>query len=220
MNFRQVQPNFSRGEIAPELYGRFDVDAWAAGVKKARNVVVLKYGGLTKRPGTQLVGEVFTAEAPNRLVPFQFSLTQTYALELGQGYMAPLANGGRVVEEELAILHISNAADAAITATAHGYGPGDHVFLSGIEGEIGGLLNGVAWGVKSVPSADVFTIEADTSGMAAFTGATGSINRTSAPPPPPSSPPVTTPTPPEPPPPVYGGGGWEWMKYRNSGYIV
>ena len=57
-NFRAAQTNFSRGEIAPHLYGRFDVEAWNSAVRKARNVMVLKYGGLTKRPGTQLVGEV------------------------------------------------------------------------------------------------------------------------------------------------------------------
>ena len=53
--FRAGQPNFSRGEIGPELRGRFDVDAYSAGLEAARNVIVLKYGGLTKRPGTRLV---------------------------------------------------------------------------------------------------------------------------------------------------------------------
>lgn len=95
MSFRQFQPNFSRGELAPDLYGRFDADAWGAAVKRAKNVIVLKYGGLTKRPGTQLVGTVISGTV-QRLVPFQFSLEQSYALEFGNGYMAPCALGGRV----------------------------------------------------------------------------------------------------------------------------
>lgn len=98
MNFRASQTNFSRGEIAPHLYGRFDVDAWQSGLKQARNVFVLKYGGVCKRPGTELVAEVIDATGDNRLIPFQFSLTQAYALEWGDGYMSPIANGGRVLD--------------------------------------------------------------------------------------------------------------------------
>jgi hypothetical protein len=83
--FRTAQANFCRGELGPQLYGRFDVDAWGTALRRARNVIVLKYGGLSKRPGTQLVAEVLDASQPVRLVPFQFSLDQTYALEMGQG---------------------------------------------------------------------------------------------------------------------------------------
>lgn len=98
MNFRAAQVNFSRGEIGPHLYGRFDVDAWQSGLKKARNVFVLKYGGVTKRPGMEFVAEVIDAAHDNRLIPFQFSLTQAYALEFGHLYMSPCADGGRVLD--------------------------------------------------------------------------------------------------------------------------
>lgn len=98
MNFRAAQVNFSRGVIAPHLYGRFDVDAWQSGLKNAKNVMVLKYGGVCKRPGMQLVAEVIDATADNRLMSFQFSLTQGYALEWGDGYMSPCADGGRVLD--------------------------------------------------------------------------------------------------------------------------
>lgn len=218
MTFRAFQPNFSRGELAPALYGRFDVDAWQAAVKQARNVIVLKYGGLTKRPGTRLVAEVLDATEPNRLIPFQFSLEQTYALELGQGYMSPLAGGGRVVEEELVITGISNAVHAQVTAAYHANAVGDLVYISGVVGEIGDLLNGRAWPVYSVIDADNFTIEADTRGLAAFTTATGGITRGGAPTPPPA-PPVVPPVVVEPPlPDVYGGGGWEWGFGYGYGY--
>lgn len=209
MTFRQFQPNFSRGELAPELYGRFDVDTWASAVKQARNVVILKYGGLTKRPGTELVGEVLDASAPNRLVPFQFSLTQTYALEMGQGYMTPCAFGGRVVEEELAILNVTNAPEAEVRAIYHGYAVGDAVYITGVGGEIGRFLNGRSWRVTSAQD-DSFTINADTSGLEPFSNATGGTYRSSQPEPAPSPPPVPQPTPTPTPPPVYGGGGGEW----------
>lgn len=214
MTFRAVQPNFSRGELAPQLYGRFDVDAWQSAVRRARNVVVLKYGGLTKRPGTRLVAEVLDASTPNRLIPFQFSLTQTYALEMGQGYMAPCALGGRLVEEELAVAHVSNAAQAVVEAAYHGYSVGNFVYLDGIDGEIGNLLNGRAWLVTAVGDADHFTIDANTTGLEAFTTAEGGITRVGAPAPDPTPPTVPDPVEPELPPDIYGGAGWEWaFKY-------
>jgi hypothetical protein len=204
MSFRQFQPNFSRGEMAPALYGRYDVDTWNSAVKKARNVLVLKYGGLTKRPGTRLVAEVIDDSQPNRIIPFQFSLTQTYALEMGQGYMSPCALGGRLIEEELTITAITNAVHAQITAAYHDYSAGQLVYLSGIAGELGALLNGRFWPVLASMDANNFTIDADTTGLAAFTTATGGITRVGAPAPPPS-PPVVPPVVPPPDPPDIGG---------------
>lgn len=200
-NFRSAQTNFSRGEIAPHLYGRFDVEAWSSAVRKARNVMILKYGGLTKRPGTQLVGEVLDRSGGNRLLPFQFSLTQTYALEMGQAYMSPMASGGRIVEDELAITDITQAAQAQVTAALHGYSVGDVVYLDGIEGEMGDLLNGRVWTVQTAPGANTFTINANTSGLAPFTSAEGGITRTVAPDPDPPAP-VVPPVVPPPTPPV------------------
>ncbi|BBB13653.1 hypothetical protein [Sphingopyxis sp. FD7] len=204
--FRAGQPNFSRGVLSEHLHGRFDVDAYNAGLKEGTNVIVLKYGGLTKRPGTRLVAEVIDGSEPTRIIPFQFSLTQTYALEMGQGYMSPCALGGRLLEEELAIVNITNAANAEIEAAYHEYLPGESVYLTGIEGEIGDLLNGRFWPVESVVDANKFTIGADTTGLAAFTAAVGGITRVAAPDPPPP-PPAVPPVVPPPPPPNYGGGG-------------
>lgn len=214
MSYRIAQPNFSRGELAPELYGRYDVDAWQSSVRKARNVVILKYGGLTKRPGTVLVGEVLDASEPTRLIPFEFSLEQTYALEMGQGYMAPCAFGGRVLEEEIAITAITAATNAQVTAAYHGYAVGDPVWLSGIAGTMGPVLNARRWTVLSAPTANTFTINADTTGLT-FAGATGGITRVSAPAPAPTPPIVPPPVePPVPPETGGGGGGGGWRGDR------
>lgn len=215
MNFRTVQVNFSRGELGPQLYGRFDVDAWQSALKQARNVLVLKYGGITKRPGTRLVAEVLDASSDNRLVPFQFSLTQTYALEFGQGYMSPCALGGRLLEEELEITAITSANPAKVTAAYHSYVEGDRVYITGVAGEIGDLLNGRFWPVLSSVDDNNFTIDADTSGLAAFTTADGGITRMEAPTIP-LDPVVPPPVEPDPPPDVGGGGGGgDWRDPDN-----
>ncbi len=214
MNPRTTQVNFSRGELAPQLYGRFDVDAYSAALKLARNVIVLKYGGVTKRPGTRLVGEVLDQTNDCRLIPFQFSLEQTYALEFGQGYMSPCAQGGRLTEEELAITGITNAVEAVVEVAYHALAVDDLFFITGVAGELGDLLNGRAWLVTEIVDANHFKIAADTTGLAAFTTATGGITRVGAP---------TVPTPPTVPPPYtgpafpsgyYGSGGY-WTKFGD-----
>lgn len=201
---RLAQVNFAKGEVSPEIYARFDVAARGSAVKRARNVRVMKYGGLAKRLGTHLVAEVLDASKPVRLIPFQFSLTQAYALEMGQGYMRPAANGGMVLEDDLAITGISSAGQAVIAAAYHGYSVGDQVYLTGGDGVMGALLNNRFWKVVAVPDAGHFAINANTSGVT-FSGWTGGITR-SAPPAPPAPDPVV-PDPVAPPTPPYTGGG-------------
>lgn len=206
MTVRIPQVNFSNGELAPDLYGRFDVDAWQAGLRKARNVIVMKYGGVTRRPGTRLVGEVLDASQPTRLIPFQFSMTQTYALEFGQAYMAPCALGGRLLESEQPITAISNATNAVLSIAYHGFAVGDRLFITGVAGGMGVLLNNRTWTVTAVIDAGTVSINADTTLAPAFSGCTGGTAN-SAPPavvtPPVVPPPVTIPPVP---PIVYGGG--------------
>lgn len=206
MSYRLAQPSFSKGEIAPDLYGRFDVDAYSQSLRLARNVVILKYGGVTKRPGTRLVAEVYDDAQAVRLVPFKFSIEQAYALEFGQGYMRVAADGGLVLNEELSITAITNEAQARVTAAYHGYSVGQDVFISGIDGDLGESLNFRFFQVVAIVDDNVFRIGVDTSAMAAFTGASGGITRTVEPDPDPVDPVVPDPV--EPPnPPATGGGG-------------
>jgi hypothetical protein len=202
---RVGSPNFSKGEISEDLLGRIDVSAYATGLRRARNVVGLKYGGVTKRPGTRLVAEVYDGSSPVRLMPFQFSLTQTYMLEMGQGYMRPAANGGLVVEDRLTITAIQLGVATRITAAFHAYAIGDQVSFEQIAGTV--HLNGRIGRVTAVHDANSFSVDIDSRGFSSFAGDAGGITRVSDPAPPPA-PPVVTPPPPPPPPPSTGGGGF------------
>lgn len=206
MEYRLAQPSFSKGEIAPDLYGRFDVDAYSQSLRLARNVVILKYGGVTKRPGTRLVAEVYDASQPVRLIPFTFSIEQTYALEMGQGYMRVASAGGLVLNDELAITAITNEAEAVVSAVYHGYAVGQEIYLDGIAGPLGEELNFRFYPVVAVIDDSNFRIGVDTSALPAFTGAEGGITRAAPPAPDPVDPVVPDPV--EPPtPPSTGGGG-------------
>lgn len=209
MAFRLPVVNFSKGEIAPHLYGRIDVQSYASGLKKARNVIGLKYGGQTKRPGFRLVAEVHDADHDVRLIPFQFDegkSGQNYALEMGQGYMRPAALGGMVLETQLAITGITNDVNAEVEAAFHGYSVGDSVYISGQSGMT--EINGRIAHVMSVVDDDHFTININTVRFGVWTANSGGITRTVAPDPdptPPTVPPIVIP----PDPPEIGGGGWD-----------
>lgn len=90
-----IQPSFAGGEIGPSLYGRIDMAKYQVALRKCDNFIVRQYGGVENRPGTRFVG---VAKYPNRkcrLIPFQFSTVQTYALEFGYSrqnrHFAPFA---------------------------------------------------------------------------------------------------------------------------------
>lgn len=210
-----AQPNFSKGEVSSEIRARFDTEAYPSGVRQARNVHVVRYGGLRKRMGTRLVHEVANATKPVRLIPFQFSIDQAYALEFGQGYMRPHAFGGAVLEQSLAITDISAAAQAVLTVAYHGYEVGDEIYLigGGGFGPMAAMLNNRFWRVIAVLDDNRFRIDADTRGLT-FEGWNGGITRTAPPdppePPPVVPPPVDPPAPPKTGDPIGGGGGTQY----------
>jgi hypothetical protein len=205
MALRSGQFNFSKGEIADELVARVDVPAYTTALKRARNVVILKYGGVTKRPGTRLVAEVYDSTNAVRVVPFQFSLSQTYALELGQGYMRPLALGGYVLEDKLTVQAVTTGTTTLIQQDFHAYSVGDQIYFFGVLGAT--WLNGKVGRILTVPDANHFTIDINSVGLAALTGDTGGITRVGTPPAPPTPPVVPAPVDPPTPPDVGGGGG-------------
>lgn len=204
MAYRHALLNFSKGEIAPELEARFDTSAYQAGLRRARNVRIRRTGGVMKRMGTRFVAECLSTTAV-RLIPFQFSDSQAYALEFGQGYMRPAALGGVVLEEDLAVTAITKDVNAKVTVAFHGYSVGDQVYFSDIEGM--SEINDRFLTVVSVLDANNFRVDFNSQNAGTFTGSGGGTVRTGTPAPPPPPPPVPPPPPPPEPPEVGGGGG-------------
>ncbi|HFL5986552.1 TPA: hypothetical protein ACG4MZ_000116 [Klebsiella aerogenes] len=92
-----IQPSFSGGEIAPSLYGRIDMAKYQVALRKCDNFIVRQYGGVENRPGTQFIAAAKYPDRKCRLIPFQFSTVQTYALEFGHNYMRVIKDGGLVL---------------------------------------------------------------------------------------------------------------------------
>jgi len=99
-----AQTNWTAGELSPKSMGRFDIDKFKNGAKTVLNWLINQVGGVTFRPGTQYVAEVKTSANATRLIPFQFSTTQSYIVEVGNEYMrfyanqAQVTSGGSAVE--------------------------------------------------------------------------------------------------------------------------
>jgi len=102
-----IQPSFAGGEIAPNVYGRVDLAKYAVSLRKCRNFVVRQYGGIENRPGTRFVAEAKYPNRKCRLIPFQFSTVQTYALEFGHLYMRVYKDGGQVLTGTNAIYELA-----------------------------------------------------------------------------------------------------------------
>lgn len=164
------------GEVSPSLYGRTDLAKFHQGAFTMRNYFVNYRGGAASRAGTAYVGtcrQPGTA-APPRDIPFQFSLTQGYALEFGDNYMRIKSQGAYVVESGAPILAATQASQCGLQVTAHPYAVGDWLFVVGVTGM--SELNNLTWIVGGVPDAnhillnDLFGGPLDSTGFGAYTG--------------------------------------------------
>lgn len=94
------QQSFSGGEISPSMYGRTDQVKYETGLRTMRNMIAMRQGGATNRPGTQYIDTTLNGGNAVRLLPFIFNETgngQSYVLEFGNLYIAFIQDGGRVL---------------------------------------------------------------------------------------------------------------------------
>ena len=109
--------NFTGGELSPRLDGRNDLAKYSSGCKTLQNMIVYPHGSAARRPGTNFVAEVKTSSAFTRLIPFEFSTTQTYILEFGNEYIRYYKDSGAVLESNLTITGITKANPGVVTGS-------------------------------------------------------------------------------------------------------
>nr|BAR37649.1 putative tail tubular protein B [uncultured Mediterranean phage uvMED] len=89
--------NFTGGELSPRLDGRNDLAKYASGCSTLENLIVYPHGSAARRPGTNHVAEVKDSTKKTRLIPFEFSTTQTYMLEFGNQYIRFYKDNGQIL---------------------------------------------------------------------------------------------------------------------------
>lgn len=99
--FVDLQSNFSTGELDPLLRARVDLQSYNNALAKATNVLIQPQGGLRRRPGLKHVYALPYSGATSagngvRLVPFQFSVTDSYMLCFTHQRMYVIKNGAVV----------------------------------------------------------------------------------------------------------------------------
>lgn len=126
--------NFTGGELSPRLDGRNDLTKYTSGCATLENLVVYPHGAAARRPGSTFVAEVADSDNKTRLIPFEFSTTQTYMLEFSNLKIRFYKDSGSILEGNKTITGITQANPAVVTATSHGYSNGDEVLITAVVG--------------------------------------------------------------------------------------
>ena len=80
------QSNFTQGEVDPLMHGRVDIEQYYSALDRAKNVMIMPQGGFERRPGSKFMFDLtshlgsYTALAGIRLIPFEFSIDQSFML--------------------------------------------------------------------------------------------------------------------------------------------
>lgn len=130
---RRLLRSFAGGEIAPEMYGRIDLDKMQTGLAKVENFEILPHGPARNRAGFQWVNEVKDSTKRVRLIPFAYSAEQTMVLEVGDGYCRFHTQGATLLEASQAITAVSTAASCVVTYAGADPSNGDVMYLADLE---------------------------------------------------------------------------------------
>lgn len=88
--------NFTAGEWSPFLDGRADLEKYDYAARTLQNMRVLPYGGITLRPGLQFIAGTKNNAQASRVIPFNFSTSTRFVLEVGDHYVRFFSNGVQV----------------------------------------------------------------------------------------------------------------------------
>jgi len=133
-----IERSFSGGEISPPLYARTDLVKYATGARTLRNMICMRHGGATRRPGSMYVGTTLNGGNSVRLIPFIFDETsngQSYVLEFGNQYVTFWQNGANIIQSSVQISGITQANPAVVTTVVpHAFANGDFILITGVVG--------------------------------------------------------------------------------------
>lgn len=118
--FVNIQTNFSTGELDPLLRARVDLQAYQNALEEATNVIVQPQGGIRRRPGTKYLMSLPNADAESagngvRLVPFEFSTSDSYMLCFTHNRMHVFKNGAQVLDINAGTLDYLSTSSVGLT---------------------------------------------------------------------------------------------------------
>lgn len=147
--------NFAGGELAPNMYGRYELQISGNGCRRCENFIVHTQGPAFFRPGFAFVNHT-RLNREGILLKFEFNDEQAYQLEFTDKKLRFYKDEAFITETAKTITGLSTAAQAVVTSATHGFVNGDEVFISGIVGIT--KLNGRTF-IVSDKDADTFKLK-------------------------------------------------------------
>lgn len=98
MGIWRQQNSFVGGEISPRLFGRTDLNQYGNSLATLLNFTLHPHGGASRRGGTKYVCAVKDSSKATRLIPFEYSASLTYVLEVGENYIRFVKNGSQLLD--------------------------------------------------------------------------------------------------------------------------
>lgn len=136
-----LQESFNAGEFGERMAARVQFEKYLNAGSRYENILPLPQGGFSFRPGFRHIADAKSNETRPWLLPFVFSTTQAYVLELGENAMRFYRNQARIaaVASGAAITNGGFATDitgwtarnSGTGAVAHDAGAGGRLRLSG-----------------------------------------------------------------------------------------
>lgn len=99
-----LKPSFAGGELTPALYGRTDLAKYDVGAAKIENMIVLRYGGVSRRPGFRYIEN---AGGRARLIPFRYNTAENYVVVITAG-LTRFIYQGEMVKNGADVYSVSN----------------------------------------------------------------------------------------------------------------
>lgn len=129
------QTSFNAGQLSPYLSAAQDLKPYAAGGELVDNFLPTVEGPLTRRPGTAFLAPQADEGYEAVMIPFIFSATQRYQLEMGQSKLRVFRNQSLVLSSSYGSMAVqtvnpANPLEVSLTSTV-GLSTGDSIFFSG-----------------------------------------------------------------------------------------
>lgn len=99
-SMKKILTDFSAGELSEKMKGRIDLPAYSKGCLTLENMMVTAQGLITKRAGTEYVGQCRGLTNISRIIPYIYSDTESYVVELIAGALQLWRAGSVVASTE------------------------------------------------------------------------------------------------------------------------
>lgn len=121
MKVDTIQTSFTGGELAPALFGRTDIAQYDNACAILENFLVRPYGPAISTPGTEYINACKTGGSTGivRLLPFVFSRTDSYVIEMGVGYFRFYTDGAVVCSTGTTPYEVAHTYTAAEIPNVH-----------------------------------------------------------------------------------------------------